>query len=126
MSVTKGSRHVRVSIDTGGTFTDIVAIDEISGHVYTTKTPSTPGDPSQALLEGIRKIAERNGFSTSEVSTVVHGTTTATNAVLQRDFGRLGLIVTKGFQTFSRSLASPFLTAMGIRISGSSQSGRSP
>lgn len=98
MSVTKGSRHVRVSIDTGGTFTDIVAIDEISGHVYTTKTPSTPGDPSQALLEGIRKIAERNGFSTSEVSTVVHGTTTATNAVLQRDFGRLGLIVTKGFQ----------------------------
>ena len=98
MSVTEGSRHVRVSIDTGGTFTDIVAIDEISGHVYTTKTPSTPGDPSQALLEGIRKIAERNGFATSEVSTVVHGTTTATNAVLQRDFGRLGLIVTKGFQ----------------------------
>ena len=98
MSATDTSRHVRVSIDTGGTFTDIVAIDEADGRVYTTKTPSTPGDPSQALLEGIRKIAERNGFATGEVSTVVHGTTTATNAVLQRDFGRLGLVVTAGFQ----------------------------
>jgi N-methylhydantoinase A len=98
MSATIGERHVRVSIDTGGTFTDIVAIDESDGQVYTTKTPSTPGDPSQALLEGIRKLADRSGFEPTGVSTVVHGTTTATNAVLQRDFGRLGLIVTRGFR----------------------------
>ncbi len=98
MSATDATRHVRVSIDTGGTFTDIVAIDESDGRMYTTKTPSTPGDPSQALLEGIRKIAERSGFRTTDISTVIHGTTTATNAVLQRDFARLGLIVTEGFQ----------------------------
>ncbi len=98
MSATDATRHVRVSIDTGGTFTDIVAIDESDGRMYTTKTPSTPGDPSQALLEGIRKIAERSGFQTTDISTVIHGTTTATNAVLQRDFARLGLIVTEGFQ----------------------------
>jgi N-methylhydantoinase A len=98
MSTTETNRHVRVSIDTGGTFTDIVAIDELDGRVYTTKTPSTPNDPSEALLKGIRKIADRNGFTPGEVSTVVHGTTTATNAVLQRDFGRLGLIVTSGFE----------------------------
>ena len=67
MSATEAERHVRVSIDTGGTFTDIVAIDEADGRVYTTKTPSTPGDPSQALLEGIRKIAERSGFRAGEV-----------------------------------------------------------
>ena len=89
---------VRVSIDTGGTFTDIVAIDEASGVVHTTKTPSTPEDPSRALLEGIRKIARLGGFAPTDVSTVVHGTTTATNAVLQRDFERLGLIVTRGFR----------------------------
>ena len=56
MSTTETNRHVRVSIDTGGTFTDIVAIDELDGRVYTTKTPSTPNDPSEALLKGIRKI----------------------------------------------------------------------
>jgi N-methylhydantoinase A len=91
-------RTVRVSIDTGGTFTDIVAIDDRTGQVFTTKTPSTPGDPSAALLQGITKVAGDGGFDLRGISTVVHGTTTATNAVLQRDFDRLGLIVTRGFR----------------------------
>lgn len=89
---------VRVSIDTGGTFTDVVAIDESSGAIVTTKTPSTPDDPSKALISGIRKAARAGSFDVRRVGTVVHGTTTATNAVLQRDFGRLGLIVTRGFR----------------------------
>jgi N-methylhydantoinase A len=89
---------VRVAVDTGGTFTDIVAIEEETGKVHTTKTPSTPHDPSAALLEGIRKIARTGAFDVRDVSAVVHGTTTATNAVLQREFERLGLIVTRGFR----------------------------
>jgi N-methylhydantoinase A len=96
--VTGKARRVRVAVDTGGTFTDIVAIEESSGRVHTTKTPSTPHDPSAALLEGIRKIARTSAFDVRDVSAVVHGTTTATNAVLQREFERLGLITTRGFR----------------------------
>ncbi len=88
----------RVAIDTGGTFTDIVAIDEETGALSVTKTPSTPADPSLALVEGVRKVAASGGFAVEDVSAVAHGTTTATNAVLQKHFHRLGLIVTSGFR----------------------------
>src|SRR4029453_5523692 len=54
-------RRLRVGIDTGGTFTDIVAIDEATGEIFTTKTPSTPHDPSVGVLDGIRKIARLAG-----------------------------------------------------------------
>jgi N-methylhydantoinase A len=96
MSATR--RRFRLAVDTGGTFTDVVAIDEQTGALHTTKTPSTPADPSAALLAGVRKIADNARFSLQESSLLVHGTTTATNAVLQRDFGRLGLIVTRGMR----------------------------
>lgn len=88
----------RVAIDTGGTFTDVVAIDEESGTAIATKTASTPQDPSTGFMEGIRKVAAIGGFALGDVSTVVHGTTTATNAVLQGRFERLGLVVTRGFR----------------------------
>ena len=88
----------RVAIDTGGTFTDIVAIDEETGALSVTKTPSTPADPSLALVEGVRKVASTGGFPVEDVTVVAHGTTTATNAVLQKQFHRLGLIVTEGFR----------------------------
>jgi len=70
----------------------------VTGGIPTTKTPSAPGDPSLGLMNGVRKIAQLSGFGVDEISAVVHGTTTATNAVLQRDFGRLGLVVTRGFR----------------------------
>jgi N-methylhydantoinase A len=88
----------RVAIDTGGTFTDIVAIEEKSGTTVATKTPSTPHDPSAGFIDGVRKAAATGGFALGDISTVVHGTTTATNAVLQGNFGRLGLVVTRGFR----------------------------
>ena len=88
----------RVAIDTGGTFTDVVAIDEDTGVLSVTKTPSTPSDPSQALIAGVSKVADTGVFDVSAVDVVAHGTTTATNAVLQRHFDRLGLIVTRGFR----------------------------
>ena len=61
------------------------------------KTPSTPGDPSQGLLNGIRKVCHAAGRESGQVAAVLHGTTTATNAVLEHKFEGLGLLVTEGF-----------------------------
>ena len=84
----------RIGIDTGGTFTDIVAIDG-AGHVRSTKTPSTPDDPSRALLDGVRKILSGTG---GKPNGIYHGTTVATNALLEERFASLGLITTRGFR----------------------------
>jgi N-methylhydantoinase A len=82
---------VRIGIDTGGTFTDVVAIGP-DGHVFTTKVPSSPSDPSSAFMRGIEKTGA------DAIADVVHGTTVATNALLQDDFGGLGFVTTKGFR----------------------------
>ena len=71
----------RIGIDTGGTFTDVVAVDAATGAIVTTKTPSTPHDPSLAVLEGLRKVCRLAGAAASEVAAVCHGTTVATNAL---------------------------------------------
>ena len=89
---------LRIAIDTGGTFTDVVAIDEADGRRYALKTPSTPADPSIGLLDGIRKAAEAAGRDEGAVTRLLHGSTTATNAVLEHRFEGLGLIVTEGFR----------------------------
>jgi N-methylhydantoinase A len=88
----------RLGIDTGGTFTDVVAINEHTGEITTTKTPSTPSDPSRGLLDGIRKVLRQLGASPDQVATVAHGTTVATNALLEERFTSLGLLVTAGFR----------------------------
>src|SRR6266851_4849717 len=90
----------RLALDTGGTFTDVVAFDEQTGAVHSTKTPSTPHDPSLGFMNGVRKIAERASFDLSDVSAVCHGTTVATNALLSEEgsLPGLGLIVTRGFR----------------------------
>ncbi len=92
------SPRYRLGIDTGGTFTDIVAIDEHTGAMATTKTPSTPGDPSLGLLDGIRKVLLQMGAVPDQVASVAHGTTVATNALLEERFTSLGLLVTRGFR----------------------------
>jgi N-methylhydantoinase A len=98
------SRRLRIGIDTGGTFTDVVAVDEASGEIFTTKTPSTPRDPSMGVLDGIRKIlrlvdhAAPARASAQTVAAVSHGTTVATNALLQERFPGLGLVTTQGFR----------------------------
>jgi len=89
---------LRIAIDTGGTFTDVVAIDEADGSRYALKTPSTPADPSIGLLDGVRKAAEAAEQDEGAVASLLHGSTTATNAVLQHQFDGLGLIVTEGFR----------------------------
>lgn len=92
------ARRYRLGIDTGGTFTDVVAIDERTGAMATTKTPSTPSDPSRGLLDGIRKVLRQLGASPDQVASVAHGTTVATNALLEERFSSLGLLVTRGFR----------------------------
>ena len=89
---------MRIGIDTGGTFTDVVAVDEATGEVFATKTPSTPEDPSLAVLQGLRKVLRLAGASTDAVAAVSHGTTVATNALLEERFEGLGLVTTEGFR----------------------------
>lgn len=85
----------RIGVDTGGTFTDVVAIEDSTGVVVSTKTPSTPDDPSRGLLDGVRKVLQgREG----PPSGIYHGTTVATNALLEERFHSLGLITTRGFR----------------------------
>ena len=92
--------RIRLALDTGGTFTDVVALDEDTGATHTTKTPSTPADPSIGFMDGVHKIARQAGFALTDVSAVAHGTTVATNALLAQEgsFPGLGLIVTRGFK----------------------------
>ena len=77
------ARRIRIGIDTGGTFTDVVAFDEDSGELVTTKTPSTPGNPADGFIAGIEKILGIVGAEGSDISAVSHGTTVATNKLLE-------------------------------------------
>jgi N-methylhydantoinase A len=106
---------IRIGIDTGGTFTDIVAVDGASGAVDVTKVARTPHNPAIGLSRGVREILARAGAVPGQVSAVAHGTTVATNALLQGDITGLGLIVTA---TSSRSPASRSPTAMATPTFG--------
>ena len=90
--------RIRIGVDTGGTFTDVVAFDEDSGDLVTTKTPSTPADPAEGVLVGVRRICDESGVPPQELAYVMHGTTVATNALLEAKGARVGLITTKGFK----------------------------
>jgi N-methylhydantoinase A len=83
---------IRIGIDTGGTFTDVVAVDEESGEIVTTKTPSTPDDPAEGFMTGIARLGA------VEIAAVCHGTTVATNRLLEGRVGDLGFITTEGFE----------------------------
>ncbi len=91
-------RGLRIGVDTGGTFTDVVGVRSDTGEVFTTKTPTTPADFSDGLFEGIRKILAETKTRPALVSGVFHGTTVATNAILERRFEDLGFIITGGFR----------------------------
>jgi N-methylhydantoinase A len=89
----------RLGVDVGGTFTDLFLVSEESGSgQYRVKTPSTPGDPSEGVLSGIARICDQAGIHVSELRNILHGTTVATNAVLESKGARVGLITTRGFK----------------------------
>jgi N-methylhydantoinase A len=92
------ARRIRVGIDTGGTFTDVVALDEDSGELVTTKTPSTPANPADGFITGMRKVLDLMGATGADVTSVSHGTTVATNQLLEGKLGELGFITTEGYE----------------------------
>ena len=94
-----GKRRVRIGIDTGGTFTDVVAVDEETGRTTTTKTPSTPADPAEGFLTGVRKVLDLMQLDGSAVTAVSHGTTVATNQLLEGKLDRIGFITTEGYES---------------------------
>ena len=87
-----------IGVDVGGTFTDFFALDEAGGEVWLHKRPSTPDDPGRAIVEGIEAFARRPGRSGAKVRRLAHGTTVATNALIQRRGGKVALVVTEGFR----------------------------
>ena len=89
---------VRIAVDIGGTFTDLQILDEESGATHAVKTPTTPADPSRGLAEGLKIAAQDVGFSLTQVTALMHGTTIATNAVLQRRLAKAALVTTAGFE----------------------------
>jgi N-methylhydantoinase A len=98
MTAPAGLRSIRIGIDTGGTFTDVVAVDEHTGELAVTKTPSTPADPAIGFMTGVRKVLETLGLGGESVTAVSHGTTVATNKLLEGKVENLGFITTEGYE----------------------------
>jgi len=88
----------RIGVDVGGTFTDFTLLDEARDAVVFHKTPSTPHDPSEAIERGTRELLAREGLDAAQVAHFGHGTTVATNLVIERRGVRTGLITTRGFR----------------------------
>ncbi|MFC5178343.1 hydantoinase/oxoprolinase family protein [Nocardioides taihuensis] len=89
---------IRIGIDTGGTFTDVVALDEETGALVTTKTPSTPADPAEGFLAGVHKVLAMLDAGPDAVGAVSHGTTVATNQLLEGKVDRLGFVTNAGYE----------------------------
>ena len=88
----------RLGVDVGGTHTDLVLVDDDTGKITLAKLPSTPADPSLATLAGVKELCARAGISLAEVEYFVHGTTVATNIILQHNGASVGMITTEGFR----------------------------
>src|SRR3954447_18386215 len=88
----------RLGVDVGGTFTDILLIDEESGATYRAKTSSTPEDQSIGVLRGIERACTAAGITLADIDEVFHGTTVATNAILEGKGARVGLVTAEGFR----------------------------
>ncbi len=89
---------IRIGVDTGGTFTDIVLYDDETGEIHTTKTPSTPSQFDNGVLNSIDKIIELTDKDAGRTSFLSHGTTVGTNAVLENEIPDLGLITNEGLR----------------------------
>ena len=88
----------RLGVDVGGTFTDLLLFDESSGAFWRHKTPSTPHDSSEGILNGVKAIMATAGIGAEDITYFLHGTTVATNAVLEGKGARVGLATTQGYR----------------------------
>ena len=94
----KNNLRYAVAIDTGGTFTDVTLFDRKTGCIWTAKTPSTPSDPSIGFMQGIEAAVEKASFKATEIAQIFHGTTVATNLILEGKGAEVGLVTTSGFK----------------------------
>ncbi|MEM7567893.1 MAG: hydantoinase/oxoprolinase N-terminal domain-containing protein, partial [Pseudomonadota bacterium] len=92
------SSGLRLGVDVGGTFTDLLLLDQANGRTVTAKVPSTPADSSIGVLNGIEKICRQAGIDPHDIGEVMHGTTVATNTVLTGSGAKVGLVTTKGYR----------------------------
>jgi len=90
--------NYRIGVDTGGTFTDLCLVEETTGSMLVTKVPSTPIDPAEAVISGLKKILIDNNISPGMVGFLIHGTTVATNALLEGKGAPTAFITTQGFE----------------------------
>jgi N-methylhydantoinase A/oxoprolinase/acetone carboxylase beta subunit len=88
----------RIGVDVGGTFTDLIYVDDEAGTVEVHKLPTTPDDPSRGTIEGISTLAHDAGTDPSELDQVFHGTTIATNIVIEHNGATVGMITTEGYR----------------------------
>ena len=88
----------RLGIDVGGTFTDLLLFNERSGEIRLFKTPSTPGDQSIGILDGVQQLIAETGVPAAEINALLHGTTVSTNIVLEEKGAKVGLLVTENFE----------------------------
>ena len=89
---------MRLGIDVGGTFTDVVLIDDRSGRIHYTKVLTTPRNQAEGVINGIEKILNLAGCTMKDVDAIVHGSTIGTNALIERKGAKTGLITTEGFR----------------------------
>ena len=88
----------RLGVDVGGTFTDLIYVDDEAGEIIVHKIPTTPGDPSQGTVQGVKEVAEQANVAPSELDQVFHGTTIATNIVIEHNGAKVGMITTEGYR----------------------------
>ena len=88
----------RLGVDVGGTFTDLLLVNEATGHTWAAKVPSTPADQSIGVLNGILRVCKQAQIGANQIDHVMHGTTVATNTVLTGTGARCGLVTTQGFR----------------------------
>ncbi len=104
----------RLGVDVGGTFTDLLLLDEGSGRFWREKTPSTPHDSSEGIMQGVNTVCRKAGITADQLDLFLHGTTVATNAVLEGKGARVGLVTTTGYRQvlqIARSLVPGGLAA---------------
>ena len=90
--------HYALALDVGGTFTDVMLMHRESGQLWTVKTPSTPADASEGFFQGIQKILRLAEVGPAAVDHVLHGSTVATNTILEGKGASIGMLTTEGFK----------------------------
>ena len=93
----QSARAARIGCDIGGTFTDVI-LQHPDGRLFVNKTSTTPREPGRAVVSGIRAVLAQAGLAAEAVGELVHGTTVASNAILQKTGARTGVLATRGFR----------------------------